>query len=747
MADIGNFEHVQKEAALLGFGYYRVAEDGTFLDCNQETRRIFELPAEKEDLSQYSIRSFYVVPSDREVRLKKMAKGGNPDRDVLSVRINGKYKNLFDICWCCPESDHGQKCYVGMITEISSCTLAPQIFEGFPMGLYEVDETDKIVHANFKLVEMLGYQKEEQLLGKYLKELWENPKELDKFNREIRAKFSVNRVLNLRDANHSTIKVEIFSQPLGETERFGMVTNVTKRERYYQAMEHMPTGYFHIEKEKITHCNDHFARVLGYGTKKNAVGNDERYSYVERNAFDQYIEALREADRRGEPLQNYAVQVKKANSNAIITISVDSQLVKDEHGNEIGREGTIRDITEEAALKEKVVLSENNLKKTTEDINKLTHTFLHPVIKFAGNSELQYQMANVLHKTMQPGIPSSLNKQLTPRQLGEKLLYRLHAIRNDIPDWDEPIPCLSAEGDISANSEAWISMTELKSRLKRIGFMFDHRLRNTDSYVLLDDAIRDTTLLLLEELNKWDFSKNELLRVIFNKEFMEFLQNIVFNSLMRGARLLVKETEIMKQKVESLRSYFGLKKERKFIFVQRDISAILEKNIQQFEPIFQQKELKIDYKKSGNLLALVSPNDIDRIICNLLHNAYNYSYGGFGRTVKVKAWEIGHINHAAIYIETFGIPIKKDEIESGKIWEFGYRGEKAYESDRDGTGVGLADCKDVVEGHGGTVEITSVPAKGKDELLEYKVPYLTRVTITIPKFAKKQEAGVTHESH
>ncbi|HLP48057.1 MAG TPA: hypothetical protein VK469_19090, partial [Candidatus Kapabacteria bacterium] len=72
-------------------------------------------------------------------------------------------------------------------------------------------------------------------------------------------------------------------------------------------------------------------------------------------------------------------------------------------------------------------------------------------------------------------------------------------------------------------------------------------------------------------------------------------------------------------------------------------------------------------------------------------------------------------------------------INSGKIWEFGYRGELAYESARDGAGVGLADAKEVIKAHGGKISITSKPRGNESNSPQYKVPYLTTVIIRIPR--------------
>jgi signal transduction histidine kinase len=84
-------------------------------------------------------------------------------------------------------------------------------------------------------------------------------------------------------------------------------------------------------------------------------------------------------------------------------------------------------------------------------------------------------------------------------------------------------------------------------------------------------------------------------------------------------------------------------------------------------------------------------------------------------------------------ISSYGIPIRKEEIESGSIWKFCFRSELAYATDRDGTGVGLADAKEVIEKHQGEISIKSEPVRDDGDPPQYKVPYLTTVTIRIPR--------------
>jgi signal transduction histidine kinase len=123
----------------------------------------------------------------------------------------------------------------------------------------------------------------------------------------------------------------------------------------------------------------------------------------------------------------------------------------------------------------------------------------------------------------------------------------------------------------------------------------------------------------------------------------------------------------------------------------------------------------------------------------LLHNANKYSHKGPGRFVRIKTRDLQQETEAEIIIESYGIPIKKGEIESGDIFKFGYRSKLAFRTDRDGTGVGLADAKDVIEQHHGKITITSEPIRDDGDPPKYKVPYITTVTVRLPKSRNNKE--------
>jgi len=723
-------------AKFLGMGFYRVAEAGQFLEADPIARKLFGIPLEKEtDLSKYSIKDIYIFPAERQVRIYKLRdSGGGPISSVLSVRVKGETRLLFDQCWHDGEQD-GEPCYAGLVKGIDERVLFPKMFDDFPMGVYELDEENKIVYFNEKAQEIFGFTSPAGLLGKNIAELYAKPEDLEQFSEKVRDDGRAQGVMKFKDAKEKIIELECFTALVDELKNacWGMIHDVTKRERYFRALDKMPTAYYYLEynkneehkhKGKIIHCNEQFAHLLGIGHKEALIGQDvsQYFAYPEKG--EAYFRALVEADKKGEPVLDYPFEFRRADNGKIVHVSVDAHLVKDK-GKVIGREGTLRDITEKVELERKVKESKEQLDRIAADINNLIHTFLHPVLKFSGHAELFYQSGHLLYQSIRHKTASKTNLIDLARELEDKLTVIAKKLEV-----------------ISYPTE---SAAFLRRSFEKIRNVFDYnRMRATKSNRLLAYAIRDAALQTLGELDRADFFKKNPKRGgigdIITDEFIQDLQDILFGYLLETAQVLKSETQVMKREVESLRRYIGVGQKKEFMLKKCNLSKILEENIATFEPVMAQRDIKIKHEFSDSLMVIASENDIDRVICNLLHNAQKYSYPGSGRFVKIEARELDRENLVEIRISSYGIPIKQHEIDSGKIFDFGYRGEMAYQTDRDGTGVGLADARDVIEFHGGKITIYSEPKGDDGSPLTYKVPYRTIVTIRLPKSQAKKES-------
>lgn len=499
-----------------------------------------------------------------------------------------------------------------------------------------------------------------------------------------------------------------------------------KQEGYCRILDKLPTGFYCVEYDnpgkrdhlgRIVFCNQKFAEILGFDDKDDIIDWDVTKSYVASDEGKEYFKRLDEADKKGEALLDYHLRIKRADTGYIVHISIDAHLIK-EDGQVVGREGTVRDITEKVEMERKIKETEARLKKVTTDISNLIHTFLHPVLKLSGYADLFRQLGRVLIRSIRYKEVEEVNLQNLSLELKEKLF----AMEEDIKMF-------------SGTSEA---AAELMPGFQKIINFYDHHLNVAgQNKLMLGQAIRDAALRVLEALLEIGFfekgaERGELGNVI-TVEKLEYFEDILFGYFIRTAGVFKGETQVMRRDVEALRRYISQGEIKKKSFRKCDLRSLLEKNIDIFKPMFDQRGIDVESKFTGNLQAMIAEKDIERVIVNLLQNANKYSYKGPGRFITVRAKEIHQQGLVEFSIASFGLPIKKEELESGDIFKFGFRSELAYSADRDGTGVGLADAKEVVDAHSGQILVTSEPLGNDGYPPRYKRPYKTTVTVKLPK--------------
>jgi signal transduction histidine kinase len=113
---------------------------------------------------------------------------------------------------------------------------------------------------------------------------------------------------------------------------------------------------------------------------------------------------------------------------------------------------------------------------------------------------------------------------------------------------------------------------------------------------------------------------------------------------------------------------------------------------------------------------------IGQAISNLVDNAVQYS----GDTKQINLHASVGEGHVAIAVEDFGVGIPEDEID--KVFDRFYRGGDALTRSVKGSGLGLTLVKEIVEAHGGTVQVESEVGQG------------SRFTITLPVMTERNEA-------
>jgi len=137
-----------------------------------------------------------------------------------------------------------------------------------------------------------------------------------------------------------------------------------------------------------------------------------------------------------------------------------------------------------------------------------------------------------------------------------------------------------------------------------------------------------------------------------------------------------------------------------------DIQAMVNVVLQLSQPLAQGKKLKlVNSVPKDVVLVEADENRVQQILHNLIGNAIKFTEKG---TIEIKAESKDKM--LAISISDTGIGIEKEKFDS--IFESFEQGDGSTQREYGGTGLGLSVTKQLVELHGGTIEVNSEDGKG-----------------------------------
>lgn len=198
----------------------------------------------------------------------------------------------------------------------------------------------------------------------------------------------------------------------------------------------------------------------------------------------------------------------------------------------------------------------------------------------------------------------------------------------------------------------------------------------------------------------------------FDKEQFESFLSVIEGESDRMARL-VRDLLILS------RLDYGKNQLRRERF---NLSLLLDDVIKKISITASAKNQNLTYEPTNSIPDFVGDRDrIEQVVVNILSNAIKYTPEGGNIVVT----SMCVYNTAYIKVKDTGIGIPKKDLSH--IFDRFYRVDKARSRAQGGTGLGLAIAKEIVEAHGGTIEINSVFTKG------------TEVIIKLPISSEKEE--------
>jgi signal transduction histidine kinase len=151
-----------------------------------------------------------------------------------------------------------------------------------------------------------------------------------------------------------------------------------------------------------------------------------------------------------------------------------------------------------------------------------------------------------------------------------------------------------------------------------------------------------------------------------------------------------------------------------------DLLATLDEAITASDAWTNEREVTVVKEVPDSLPTVYGdPPALTSVMQNLLSNALKYCRRGGQVTVQARAVKTGADDTVQIAIHDQGAGIPGHEIPH--LFEPFFRGKRARAAQIQGSGLGLSLVKQVVEGHGGTIDVVSTPGAGSTFLVQLPV--------------------------
>ena len=148
-------------------------------------------------------------------------------------------------------------------------------------------------------------------------------------------------------------------------------------------------------------------------------------------------------------------------------------------------------------------------------------------------------------------------------------------------------------------------------------------------------------------------------------------------------------------------------------FDQVNLSVLIEEVVEIISPLSINKDIIINYKKPGNVLAELDLERIEQVLVNLIENAIKFSEPGTEIQIRIEE----DSKYVTVSVKDQGMGVSEEDLKT--IFEKFSTVPSAGFNKPEGTGLGLAICKAIVEGHGGKIWAESI--KGESSTFYFRL--------------------------
>ena len=156
---------------------------------------------------------------------------------------------------------------------------------------------------------------------------------------------------------------------------------------------------------------------------------------------------------------------------------------------------------------------------------------------------------------------------------------------------------------------------------------------------------------------------------------------------------------------------FGAVQEGQLLSLQRqptDLVALCERIVKEHQVSARSHRIHLQSEVEA-LVGQWDTNRLERVVINLISNAIKYSPPGSEVAIKLTREDNGENSLAVLTIRDQGVGIPRDELPHIFEW---FRRARNVSTSVSGAGIGLANARQVVEQHGGTIDVESQEGVG-----------------------------------
>jgi PAS domain S-box-containing protein len=697
---------------------YALDSEGNFLWYNAKCRESLRLP---EVLGKkISILDFYNTPRDRERFLNQLHEkpsGEWLENSVLDFKINGKHQYLRDYSrWV----EGAQETKLGVVSIMINATEEEryhQLLERLPIGIFRfLEEGNGLDYANDRFLRMHGYGSLEEVRNAPVSQFVVDREKARRMIGEVRENGTLeeNCVKHVRKDKKmfwGSINAVAIRDDQGKyfgTE--GTVMDVSAEGLYGDIIHSAPIGLYKVEinaqgEHIIVHCNDTFARNLYFDSHKDLIGKDIRQFHGTPAEFDAFYSKMlqKEAESgKDEP----EIVVRRDRFGKKREYQVYPFIERDSSNQIVGRIGAQRDVTREREL-------QRRLDEMRGDIGRVLHAYSTTLVMAKTNFDAVLQaLAGKEH--------FDRGNQFQEKIALEKIDQSVRSVQSIANRLRQDWAAESPEDPALAEAMRLVGLLHEVSKLDTVNLFTaqNHEVATRMNALLSDDDF---------------FRKQPKERIRPLRQAIDELTrhtSVIF--LHRGLEGVLE----METPVVNLRSFIMDGARAQEAKSRVDIYDMMLDIIKSLFSYAASKGIEIKYqlREIQNAYLFGHELELRRAFTNILHNAIKYSWTRkSGSTPYIDLRAQRDATWLTITFENRGVGISRKEIEEGRVWELGYRGEKSSDRGRPGTGIGLYDSKKIIEeSHQGSLEIESRPVFGSAETDNPNQPYITTVICRIP---------------